>query len=385
MTTQDAVAVTAMGMVSAIGHDVVASAAAARAGLNEPRPLEVMLAAFGKETRESRPKVAGHAVPGIGTGFAGAGKVIALGAAALRDLLSRRPLGPRELSAASIHLALSDQAILDAHHASTTGTRPSDDPGPPPRLPSVEWQEKSRRVIERLLRTAEIDVPERHRALVHGGNPGVADALRDAAALLRSGAVDRCLVGAIDSRVEPSFLLAADGLGVLRTNENPVGLIPGEAAAFVLLERAVDAQRHGIEALALLAGTGAAREPGGHFGDAPSTGRALSQACLSVLGGTPTFGGALSWMIGDLNGTERRAAEWGNALLRMQHAGVSLGVPLWLPAWSFGDVGAASGAVAVCLAVRAFQRGYAPGPGVLIWLSSESGAAAALGLTTARG
>ena len=46
----------------------------------------------------------------------------------------------------------------------------------------------------------------------------------------------------------------------------------------------------------------------------------------------------------------------------------------WLPAASFGETGCASGALAVCVAVRALERGYAGARQVAMDLSSEDGA-----------
>ena len=95
----------------------------------------------------------------------------------------------------------------------------------------------------------------------------------------------------------------------------------------------------------------------------------------------PDHGGRLGLFIGDLNGTERRALDWGHAIMRLRSKLESdLAVPLWLPAASFGDTGAAAGPVAICLAARGFDRGYAPNGNVVVWLSSESGLMGAIGL-----
>jgi 3-oxoacyl-[acyl-carrier-protein] synthase-1 len=72
-------------------------------------------------------------------------------------------------------------------------------------------------------------------------------------------------------------------------------------------------------------------------------------------------------------------------MVRLRGAlGGKVDVPLWLPAASFGDTGAATGAVATCMAARAFERGYAPGDAALIGLSSESGERGAFGIAAAR-
>jgi 3-oxoacyl-[acyl-carrier-protein] synthase-1 len=86
------------------------------------------------------------------------------------------------------------------------------------------------------------------------------------------------------------------------------------------------------------------------------------------------------WVISDLNGEPYRAIDWGNALVRRIRA---LAEPvLWCPALWFGDTGAASGAVALCLAARAFERSYAPAPWSLV-LSSADGPDRAAVIVTA--
>jgi 3-oxoacyl-[acyl-carrier-protein] synthase-1 len=63
--------------------------------------------------------------------------------------------------------------------------------------------------------------------------------------------------------------------------------------------------------------------------------------------------------------------------LGLKRAGVADDLELSLPATELGDTGAASGAIAIGLAVRAFLRGYARGPRALVWSRSERGQTAA--------
>ena len=117
------------------------------------------------------------------------------------------------------------------------------------------------------------------------------------------------------------------------------------------------------------------------FSEEPPLGQGLQQAIRAALEGSLSEHAPPTLLLGDLNGLERRAGDWGHALVRLRSA-VDLGhLPLWLPALSFGETGAASGALAVCLAARAFERGYAPGGHALVWLASENGARGAITLT----
>jgi 3-oxoacyl-[acyl-carrier-protein] synthase-1 len=82
--------------------------------------------------------------------------------------------------------------------------------------------------------------------------------------------------------------------------------------------------------------------------------------------------GPPAWVIGNLNGTERRALDWGHTLIRLQRELPLGGLPLWVPAVHFGETGAAAGLLAVCMVLRAFVRGYAPGNRALVWLASDN-------------
>jgi 3-oxoacyl-[acyl-carrier-protein] synthase-1 len=80
----------------------------------------------------------------------------------------------------------------------------------------------------------------------------------------------------------------------------------------------------------------------------------------------------------DLNGEEWRARELGTALARVGE--LYRAARFTHPASMLGDTGAASGAVAMCLAARSFVRGYATSKDVLILSSSEHGHVGVLGL-----
>jgi 3-oxoacyl-[acyl-carrier-protein] synthase-1 len=99
----------------------------------------------------------------------------------------------------------------------------------------------------------------------------------------------------------------------------------------------------------------------------------LAQAIEDVLTNLSHRINKLSFIIGDLNGDTHRSSEWGYALVRLQDRFRLGNLPLWLPSVSFGETGAAAGAIAVCIATKAFERRYAPGNIALVWLLSENG------------
>ncbi|EYF06839.1 beta-ketoacyl synthase N-terminal-like domain-containing protein [Chondromyces apiculatus] len=366
--------VTAIGMVSALGRDAITSCAAGRSGLSMPSELKVMdfqtQSLFGEETYHGPPAVVGHAVRGIAEGFAGPAKALMLGVGALREVIQKRGLSPQELRRTALVLNLSDWVLQD-EAASKSGE------AQPEGKPSQRWIVQTADLGQKLVKRAEVALPPELQIVVHGGHAGLALAVREALTMIERGRADRCLVGGIESRVEPAFLRAAAALKLLRTNDTPAGLMPGEGAAFFLLEP-VDV-RGAKGAQVVLDGVASGSEAAGSRSDALPNGASLAQTLLDLLREVPLTE-QHGWMIGDLNGTERRAMEWGRAAVRV-HAEHPLDqVPLWLPASSFGDTGAASAAMGVCMAVRAFERGYAPARRCLLWMCSEGPHRGALAL-----
>jgi 3-oxoacyl-(acyl-carrier-protein) synthase len=230
-------------------------------------------------------------------------------------------------------------------------------------------------VIPRMLAGCGLFIPPEQRHLAFGAHAGFVATLETATEMVASGRVDRCLVGAMDSCLDPEFLLAAAVKGVLKTPKNPVGFVPGEAAAFALLERTADARRAAARPIASF--TCGPLVPGGfdRFSDKPPDGVVLARAIRSLLA-TEAGRADVGLVIGDLNGDDYRARNWGGALPRVRSRGVT-NAPMWIPALGFGETGSAAGAVGLCLAARAMERGHLRGA-ALAWLSDESGAAAAL-------
>lgn len=368
-------AITAIGMVSSLGHDAITACAAARAGLVQTDVLASMdfggEALFGVETIEGPPQVIGHPVAQLADGFRGAAKVLVLGAAALLDLQSRRRLTERQLAETHLYLVLSDHHVRDVHERRQRERGQGQDAAgylDSGELPSERWARQSANLALRIVKSAGLPIADARCYLRLSGRAGFGAALGEAVARIDAGA-ERCLVGAVDSRLDPDFLTAAAAVGLLKTNANPVGFLPGEAAAFVLLEQ------NRRDALAVLHTPAVVDDDTSLLDEAPPVGRALSEALRGALraGGT-----APSWLLADLNGTSRRALEWGHALVRVQPELGLAELPLWLPVESFGEAGAAVGALGVCIATRALSHGYAPGPAALLTLSSERGQKAAL-------
>ncbi len=211
--------------------------------------------------------------------------------------------------------------------------------------------------------------------LIPGEHAAGLAALARAAADLRAGAADFAVVGAVDSLLHTPLLASLLAEGRLKSPARPAGLIPGEGAVVLLLERAADAARRGARPLARLGAIALETEaepigPGRPI-RAEAAGRSV-RAALADSGGP----GRIHRAICDLTGERWRSIEW--ALLETRCLGeLAAGWRLWHPADCLGDLGAASGLAGVVLAVRAFARGYGGPDGVLISSASAAGQRAA--------
>jgi 3-oxoacyl-[acyl-carrier-protein] synthase-1 len=195
-------------------------------------------------------------------------------------------------------------------------------------------------------------------------------AIAQAADLLQRGDADLCVVLGVDSLLEGGVLQALSDSGQLKTAEAPSGLVPGEAAAALVLETASAARRRKIPVLARIAAVALEREAS-YGPDAPASGAGLERAIQQAGAAAGGLGG-VKRVLSDLNGERWRFLEWALAESRIV-ADLGADWQLWHPADCLGDVGAAFVPLATALAVRSFARGYAGGGQVLVLASAERG------------
>ncbi len=160
--------------------------------------------------------------------------------------------------------------------------------------------------------------------------------------------------------------------GRLKSAENPFGIIPGEAGACFLLESPAGVRRRGATAHAHITGHALASEKNHFFSGKASQGVGLAtavSAALSRAAAPVPFEGTI---VSDMNGEPWKAYELGMARVRLAD---KLGekAQFVFPCDSFGEVGAASAAVAVCAAARSLRRRYARNGSVLVISSSDHG------------
>jgi len=201
-------------------------------------------------------------------------------------------------------------------------------------------------------------------------------AIEQAAALIRSGDADLCLAGGVDSWLEPAALGALDTERRIFGPNRPWGFTPGEAAGFCVLASSRWSARHGMTPSVSLAGAGSSREPAPMGSRQVCIGRGLGNAFEGALSCLESGAEGVTHLVGDLNGEPYRADELGFARSRFADRFATSSAPI-VPASSWGDVGAASGALFTGLVLDRALRGVARDTHSLVWASSDGGRRAA--------
>ncbi|MBJ6763548.1 hypothetical protein JGU66_22495 [Myxococcaceae bacterium JPH2] len=354
------VRVQALGMVSCLGAATPACAAF-RANLFQPsQSPDAEVAEPGDDTPQP---VTICSAPISTFGFSGVGRLVALTCETLKDLCSRVDLATIEPST-GFFIALPDP--------SERGLELGDlDESLQDRLNGL-----GTRVLTQSLRNLGLSWKGPLR-FFGGGHIAFTQALHAAQVELMRRSMKACVVMGLDCLVEEDTIqsLAIDQR--LKSPARPTGLIPGEAGAALLLttEPPVNDSRNkpAVELRAIRLGV----EAFSRGADKPSDGRALAGCARDALAvdghiqGTPL-------LVSDHNGEEWRAREWGMALLQLRALGPAFDAPpTWYPAIGFGEVGAASGAVGACLAIRGLERGYAPATSCLVLSCADDAGRAA--------
>jgi 3-oxoacyl-[acyl-carrier-protein] synthase I len=219
--------------------------------------------------------------------------------------------------------------------------------------------------IDRICSAAEIET-------IAAGHSAGLMALEVASRKIQNGSFEFCLVGGIDSYLEPETLEWLEENQQLHKTTNAWGFIPGEAAGFCLLCSAPALEQFELATLSSTLAVATNREENLINTESICVGRGLSEAVRQVLQLLPSPSTKIDQTICDMNGETYRADEYAFTIARTSDHFVDA-TDFVTPADCWGDVGAASGPLFVNLTVAAGCRGYSKGPHVLVWTSSECG------------
>src|SRR5438105_4075188 len=202
-------AIVGVGMVTSIGHDAKTSCASFRAGLSRASALD-HFEAF-SETEDEPVAITGHcaATPAFET--EGLGKMLTLGTAALRDLLSRSAWPDAGFhDETGVYLALPNYSFRQGPYVDVNQERPQEVPPLDPdddagnAAFSVDFARQCREhLLTRMLRASGFQPQINRRHHVFGDQSAFLLAIHVAMRDLERGTVQRCVVGGIDSYLDP--------------------------------------------------------------------------------------------------------------------------------------------------------------------------------------
>ena len=241
---------------------------------------------------------------------------------------------------------------------------PSKRPGIPGNLNS-QVAEHFRIEMEAICRITNVEV-------IAAGHSAGLIALEAGWNKIRQGVFEFCLVGGVDSYLEPETLEWVEACEQLHSSTNAYGFIPGEAGGFCLISSRQAAERLKLTILGEILSVASAREKNLIKTETVCIGEGLSKAFKQALQPIISSGIKVDYVICDMNGEPYRADEYGFTIARLSDCFLDAG-DFSTPADCWGDVGAASGPLFVNFAAASKIRGYAKGSKVLAWTSSEGG------------
>jgi len=241
--------------------------------------------------------------------------------------------------------------------------------------------ESEAEIVPRLAAASEIAIDGPRSRVIRAGNASFAVALEAALDLLEEGC-PAVLVGGVDSFMHPAAIKWLDAAHRLHAPRTDDGIIPSEAAAFALLipGGAPDPRALRLPAPAPIGRVRfarAARDESALDPDGPvlaETITSLVRGALAAIGAPP------GWLVTDVN-EQHRAREWSRVEQRC-HPAFARATSERAPDL-FGDVGAATGALAAAYACRGFSLGGAPRGAMLAALHADGPSRGVFALTDA--
>lgn len=349
-----------IGLVTSVGLTAAASAAAARAGIVRTRPIDGLAGGLDGDTET---EVAGHPIRGLTNGFEQTGRWLQMTHAALHDLAAdtRTSIDAPEWETAALLPVLP--------HPERFGWPTAD----VPRIVEETF-------VDRLRQLTGIRAAFRQGWCSFGGN-GLISAVALGRSILAERQAERLLVIAVDSLLDSISLRELVSQDRLKAAETPNGSMPGEGSACVVLDGLAD---DGGTSLLETDVDGATEAPVLESDDPLLVANRRGIALAKLVDSWPDSVVRTSATLDahpNLNGEEWRTHAWTafrQALRSRPRGGHWSEV---LAASSFGDTGAASPLISVCLAECARRRGRAA-QASLVATFDDDGAAGAIALSS---
>lgn len=365
------VSISSVGMTSSLGAGANDSCAAARAGI--VRLSELIGANVLEEESGEMLPILGHlACGGVASSFQGVGRLIELSRLALEDLSSASSIN--DSNPIPVLVAVGGDYYLRKYLEHELGDAEDSLSFPLPEIVEAESLSFKNSVnsqfLQRLAGEVEIPLDVSNSRILFGEQASVAKILSFAERFLQENNLPAVIVGGVDTLVDEARLQQLVALELLKTPVLDTGFFPGEAAAFVILEKTATAK----SSSASIRQVSVAEESNHRLSGELCYGEILAGVVRSALSTSGADQAMPGLIIDNLNGDQWQSWDWGHALSRL--AEVIGDVRQWHPAEAFGEIGAATLPVMLCMAARAFERDYARTDSILACITGSDGAKA---------
>jgi 3-oxoacyl-[acyl-carrier-protein] synthase-1 len=358
--SRDTVVITGIGAVTSTGSHARQAAASIRADICRFAQYPSYEPIVRDPGRSFPGPVIAAPARAVTDGLSGIERLLALGRPALAEALADGAVDDSDLPSTNLFLAGGQRAATGADS----------------RIATVLASRLVHPLSDRLR-------PDSHHYFP-AGSAGALLAIEAARRCLLQGDCRFCVVGGTDSWLDPQTLAEIDQARRLKTAEIQDGFVPGEAAAFVVLERADTALQRHRPAYARCSEVCLAHEANTRETDSVCTGQSLAECLRPVTDRLRRSGSPVRAILCDLNGETYRATEWAYAHARVfRDSANPCPRTLLHPADCVGDVGAATGALLLTFGAWMIKRQPDRWNTSVIWCSSDKGERACCSLEAA--
>lgn len=358
--------VTGIGMISAVGHDVITACASIRAGII--RPSEILHCPVLDEDSHKTEPLSGYPICNYTDGFGSVGRWLIMGVYAIKNLINYSSLPDKgEVDFWQRTAFVFVTPTLDAARFEFEGV--------------IDPQNIQNVLINPIISRLGLPVQISQCISVSEDNTGFISSCFEVTELLNQDNIERVIVVCVDSNIDAYALSWLNGTLQLKTSARPNGLIPGEGSVAILIEKEKSMNRRGVKSLLTIDSASTKKEDNDIFSDVPNTGDGLRKAIEEVLSSQyqdTLFSGSI---YSDLNGEQWRAREYAGARVNLLNKVLAPNVIEIIPATSLGDVGVVHVALSICMMIESKRRGYSHSDNALIVASSASGSTGALSVS----
>jgi 3-oxoacyl-[acyl-carrier-protein] synthase-1 len=328
-------AVTGMGMISAVGHNAQQTCASLRAGITRLTELE------GIVDRYSEPVIISQ-IQSLGS-------------------IDQPAERTKQVTIRTFTEVLSSISTQDINRRRTTLSVLLKEEERPGNLFQMDG------LLESIVSDTGLP-PSTSVTLYPHGNAAGMKALADAQRRIKHDPQAIEFIWGIDSLLAIQTLAYLERSERLKAPSCPRGVIPGEASVCLVLQGEETAISRGLKTYCRIEGIGTAVESAPVGSESPCLGEGLTNAIYAALEAARWQKDDVERVYCDLNGEVYRAHEWMLALCRTLSD-----QEVTHPAECIGDVGAAFSPLLIGMAAIALDRGYTKRDKILVFCSSDFG------------